>query len=536
MTVVASVRCAAVSASTVGDQVVGLERDASTCGDFREFDARAQAVLDEVAASSVDVLATSRRVTLARKRCAQNVVESLLSRREKEGAEAAQQQLDALALRYSEKTFRELLGALGDDPNVSTMAALAVATANTTHRQRQHVAGDDAALSGWKVEAPEAATAHVAAPVAGPGTEDETRRATVRSCEAKNADAVLACLRELHDHGFSSDELRDVAVAASARKRETLRLLPAAQQAPALGKWQQAFRELGVDDPGLTTALEAARSARWPDIDEAVRAGDFERAAAWAEPFRWLPKSTAGAERIRQLAAQHQADLARRAAGTPLAARLHASWAERFGGRSDVTTDAQKVEFDVSRFECTRPAPPAPAGAAHLPSRLVARCTRAKRDSDSAKLGPTDANMKTFDEERSLEWENVDGTLFVTCVNRVLSYRVMSRELAVDSGTSSSVLRDDPGLGTAPQSALQVELAKIFGRARRDCQDVVRPLVERDCAALNLAAEVDFALEERFALHARLLDGWPPCFVSWLDAKWGVAPPPLPPVGSPAAR
>ena len=146
--------------------------------------------------------------------------------------------------------------------------------------------------------------------------------------------------------------------------------------------------------------------------------------------------------------------------------------------------------------------------------RLLATCKKTKRSSDSVQQA--DPAMKTFENERTLEWEDIEGTLFVSCAGRVLSFRVMSRDLALESGTQG-------GLGAAPQSALGVELQRLIARATPECRAARAAMVERDCASLETSNP--FEAEDRFAQHALALQQWPGCFTRWFDQRLGVAPP-----------
>ena len=500
---------------TPAERLTALEREAATCDDFAELDARAKTVLDEQLRTSADLIEPNSRVNAARRACAQVVMQGLLSTRVSRGPETAQQQLDAIALSLPAETFARLVSELPDDPNLRAMATLAAETASTTRSHQAHGKREQAALDAWQVEAP-----------AGPTTEldSETASARLRQCDSLSPDAALTCLTQVSAHLLGPTErtaLKQAVHGAVTQKLQSLQILPAAQRAVPLGKLVAKLDALELDEPEARRALEVSRLALWPDIDEASKRGRPEQAAALAEPFMGLPDAKPRVERLREAAAARQTQLVSRAGSRAHAVALHRRLAARFGAPS-APWPQQTGQWDASHFQCGR-SPGALPSASGLALRLVASCKRSKRSSEATQ--PSDPKLQTFEAERSLEWETIDGTLFVSCAGRVLSYRVVSRDLAVDTGENASVLRDDPGIGAALHSALSVELEKLIKRAVPECRAARAQQAANDCTKMS---GVDaFDLEERFTEHALALKAWPSCFVQWLDAQLGVAPPPL---------
>lgn len=498
--------------ATVGS-VSSLEQEASACDDFAQFDARAKRLLDEqLGNGGTDALELNGRVNAARQSCARAVMGSLLTLRIERGPEAAQQQLDAMALSLSEAAFARLISESPSDSNLRAMATLAAATA-ATHRTNEARSGHERkVIQAWQVEAPTMSS------------QPELEVNDAHECEALGPDAALACLGPLTTRVLVPAErarLHAAIRAVAMQKVQSLELIPPGQRAVPLSKWVARLDALEVDEPRVREALEASRQALWPEVDEAVRAGRLEQAAVLAEPFLVLSAARREVERLRENAATHQEQLARQAGPHLNAAAFHRQLAARFSGSASSWPE-HPGQWDTTRYQCARP-PGALPSAEGLSLRLVATCKRSKRSPDAVQ--PTDAKMQTFEAERSLEWENIDGTLFVSCASRVLSFRFNSRDLAVDTGENESVLRDEPGIGAAPHSALSLELEKVIKRAVPECKAARAQLVASDCTKMSSSEAVD--LEERFTEHALALKAWPTCFVQWLNARVGVAPPAL---------
>jgi len=503
------------SLGTPGQRVTALEAEAATCEDFSEFDARARAVLDEHRRTSVDLIEANALINGARRNCARAVMNGLLSTRVVRGPDAAQQQLDAMALALPENTFARLVSELPDDPNLRAMATLAVETASTIRVHQAHGQKEQAALDAWHVDAPVNPVAEL---------DSETAAARLRQCESLGPDAALTCLTQLAAHLLAPAEraaLKQAVHDAASQKLQSLQIVPPAQRALPLGKLVAKLDALELDEPAARQALEESRRALWPDIEEASRRGRIEQAAAMAEPFIALSDAKLEVDRLREAAAAAQLEQASQSGSRAQAAAFHRRLAARFGA-SSVPWPTPAGQWDTSHFQCARPTGALPS-AAGLSLRLVASCKRSKRSSDASQ--PSDPKLQTFEAERSLEWESIDGTLFVSCAGRVLSYRVSSRDLAVDTGENQSVLRDDPGIGAAPHSALSLELEKLISRAVPECRAARTQQAANDCTKMSGADA--FELEERFTEHALSLKAWPSCFVHWLDAKLGVAPPAL---------
>ncbi len=502
--------CAAIGCVTLGspaERVAGLEREAMHCADFVEFEAQARRVAEELPEPSA-------RLEAARLQCARAVVDSLLLLREERGAEAAQQQLDEMALSLSPQAFDGVISAAAVDSNLRAMAALASATAATSRSQLARAGHEQAAIDSWRVEVPRQSL-----------NASVPSNTQVNQCEVLAPDSALSCLTELSSHLLEPAErerLAEVAQGAAKQKVKSLQVVPPAQQALPLSKWLARLEAIEVSEPTLVQALERAHQAAWPGIEAAKTAGQLERAAVEAAPFLSLPGAREAVEALRAEAKTHQLELAARAGPRVWAAAFHRRVAMRFGGAAAGWPEGTAGQWDATRFQCAR-APGALPPAGGLQLRLVARCQRSKREPDAA--APADPNMKTFEGERDLEWENIDGTLFVSCAGRVLSYRLSLHDLAVDTGQNQSALRDEPGVGAAPQSALSLELQKLISRAQPECRAAREQQARNDCSMLNRGEP--FELEARFSENAVALKEWPACFTQWLEERFGFAPPAL---------
>ncbi len=454
--------------------------------------------------------------------CARSVMSQLLSIREQRGAEAVQQQLDAMAMAFSEGEFSRLINETTADSNVRAMAALAAATAATARSQQAHTGGEQEALNAWQADAPrdERARSLDAAEI----------QSQVAQCEPLGPDSALACLSELHGRVLAEGERAAVSSAAltvARAKVQALQRVPPAQQGIALGKLITRLQAMQLNEPSVRAALEVSRAAVWPSILEAESAGRIEQAAVLAEPYGVLATAKGEPERLRDAAAKRQMGEAVRAGPRTWASAFHRQLALRFGASvQDPAWPAPAASaWDTSRFECTRPAGKLPELKRGMQARLVARCTRSKRETQAAPPASSDPSTQTFDNERSLEWEQISGTAFITCAGKLLSYRFSSRELAFDSGQPHSALRNEGGLGMAGQSALSFELAKLVAHAEPECATARLQQLERDCAAMS---RDPLELEDRFTQYALAQRQWPACFTQWLDARLGIAPPPLP--------
>ncbi len=454
--------------------------------------------------------------------CARSVMSQLLSIREHRGAETVQQQLDAMAMAFSEGEFSRLINETTADSNVRAMAALAAATAATARSHQAHTGGEQEALKAWQADAPRDDRAK--------SLDASEIQSQIAQCESLGPDSALACLSELHGHVLAEGERAAVASAALAVARakvQAMQWVPPAQQGLALGKLFNRLQAMELNEPSVRAALEVSRVAVWPSILEAEKAGRVEQAAVLAEPYGVLATAKGEPERLRDAAAKKQIGEAARAGHSAWAAAFHRQLALRFGAfvKDPAWAAANVSTWDTSRFDCARPPGKLPELKRGMQARLVARCTRLKRETQAAPPASSDPSMQTFDNERSLEWEQISGTAFITCAGKLLSYRFGLRELAVDSGQTRSALRDEVGPGIAGQSALSFELAKLVGRAEPECTTARSQQVERDCAAMG---RDPFELEDQFTQHALAQRQWAACFTQWLDARLGIAPPPLP--------
>jgi hypothetical protein len=448
-----------------------LEARAARCERFTSFEGELRAVSDQLLASAPGerVLQGSELVSRARRACAQATLLGLLERRESAGVVAAQLELDAMARALPpgelRRLSREVLGA--GVPALEAMLAEALAHVGPTSLRPQQAAFVDTPL---------------------------TCRDQTEPC------ARVWCLTG--ESGASGNELEGAARACL----DGLRAQPAEVAAPQLSK---LVVELGAR--GATGALteglvqlETLRRALWPRIEAALPTQPA-RAARLAEPFTAIAGARGEVARVRAVAVRAHLELATAAGARVGVARLHRLVAADLGGPSEPALEAVPGRWGTGRWGCTweQPQLPAPFPGAEL--RLEAACRQQQRE---AARGPT-GELATFELERDLVRETVDGWLRASCGGRTYGFALSLRNQVYD--------------GVAGRAdALRAELEHLVGSARRTCERAREAQVQADCEGVLTGA----AAEQRFVEHFEVLGRWPLCFARAFEERYGVAPPP----------
>lgn len=468
-----------------------LEAEGARCESFVELDARVREQLDALLAEAPGeaLVRESSRLNGSRRACARRVVAGLLERREAQGLEAVQQELDALAGTYGEDGVRALLvEAHGEEAR--TLEPLLL-EARTKTARRAAAGGlaqrDEAERKRLEVALPESM---------GPPPEvPETM------CDAPTPCEQLACVVE---HPTASPEL------AARRCLDALAGVSAQRRAEGLARVLALLPD--APGPSRTEArmqLETLQRQRWPEVERAVAAQRPGGAAQVATPFGVLPSVSARVRALREAARAHHLARAREFAATPDAAWLHRALAADFAGEAAPPLEGRGAWAPL-RWRCKADAPELPE-LPELPAGLSATLT-VKCATDAAKQeSKRDDAMRTFELESSLRGQRVEGTLAVSCADRTSAYALRVEE---------------PGVEGFPTEALRQELQRLLERARSDCGQHHALAATRSCTELRkrTAAEVT----ARFVDHARFTGKWEPCFGEWLEATEGVSPPKVP--------
>jgi hypothetical protein len=459
---------------------VSLQRDAEQCESFATFDARVRGELDALLSSAPgdQLVKESSRLNLARRACARHVLGELRTTRERAGIEAVQRELDALTVTYREEDLRALIdAALGEDAaqlgpllqeakQRTTREAAAGAAAHRDDAEREHLKVDGPSSLGPEPELP------------------STLCAASQPCEQ------LDCVLE-HDGAFELparaclDTLTALAPHARADALSALLSKLPSRPGPARTEAQ--------------VALQTLERQLWAEVEAAVAAKQPGRAAQLASLLRGLPARRARIEQLRDAAQAHHLARAKELSAFPDAVWLHRALAESFGGppAPEVPKTAGTWE-STSRWRCKseRPAlPPVPTG---LKAVLNVRCQ------EPAKVDGRPDGMRTFELERQLAAERVTGSLTVLCG-------------APNVDRSSHTLQADD------VAALPEEVARLLETSLGACVRIHRYAATRSCTELNTLSVGE--LLSRFVTHHRFTNRWEPCFVEWLLATEGVAPP-----------
>jgi hypothetical protein len=448
------------------------------CESFAEFDARTRERLDTLLAEAPgDLLVReSSRLNTARRTCARHVIGGLREAREREGIEAVQRELDAMTATYGATELRALMKeTLGADAD--QLQPLLVEASQRTTRQAGSAraeARDGAELAKLKVDAPNSTSPEPEMP--------ETM------CDAPKACERLHCLVENH----ASLELTARACLTELqtvdRERRTkglgelLSLLPST---PSAARTE------------TLSSLETLRQQQWPQVEAALTAKHPGRAAQLAAPFRALPNATAKVEALREAAKEHHLARAKELASFPEAAWLHRKLAETFGApEAPALVGAGK--WAPVRWRCPGDMLTPPALPVGLDGVLTVRCPT------PAKTKPPKDAEATFDLEREMANEKVTGSLTITCAEKP---------------NLNSVNAD--GVASLPR-----ELERLIELNIGTCTRLHGFAAVKSCGEINQRSAADVIT--RFVGHVRFTRKWETCFVEWLEATEGVAPPPVP--------
>lgn len=460
-----------------------LQRDASTCESFVEFDAQVRRQLESLLADAPGdtLVREASRLNTARRTCARHVIFGLMTLREAHGVEAVQQELEALSATYKQEDLRALLTeSLGTDiAPLEPQLAEARVRVNRRGGAARAEKRDDAEREKLKSEIPESMGQ---APEVPDSMCDEHDPCEQLKCvverSAKPEAAARACL--------------DAATALEPTQR-------AHRAAAVLGLLPSA------PSPARTEArmmLETLRNQLWPQVEAAVAAKQPGRAAQLASPFRTLPTVRARVEELRDVAQAHHLARAKELNASPEAAWLHRRLAEEFGG-PEAPPLANTGKWERTRWQCKAPMPAFPELAGGLTAILTLRC----REPAPVKKSSSDDAMRTFEMEKSLQGQRLEGSLSMSCADRVNSYTFRVEE---------------PGIEGFPEEGLRQELSRVAARAVSDCAHVHETAAPRSCSELRKLEAA--SIITRFVDHARFLHRWEPCFTEWLLASEGVTP------------
>ena len=463
---------------------VQLTRDAATCESFAAFDAQTRRRLDALLsdAPGETLVHEASRLNTARRTCARHVLTGLLALRESQGMEAVQQELNALSRTWRQDDLRALITeALGEDATALEPLVLEARGAVNRHAAAGRAERrDDAERIELKVDAPE-------------GTAPEVPESM---CDEHDPCAQLRCLveRPPASPDAAARACLDAATALEPKARaqratEVLALLPS------------------TPGPAGTEArmmLETLKTQLWPQVESARAAKQPGRAAQLASLFRTLPSVSVRVEQLRDEAQAHHLARAKAVAASAQSVWLHRRLAEDFGGPEAPPLSAVG-KWESPRWRCKAPMPTLPELPAGLGATLNLRCDEAQ---PSLRKSNGDDSMRTFELEKSLKGQRLDGNLHVTCAN---------------SSSSYALHVEDAGVEGFPEEALGQELKRVLARSVSDCARLHAVAAPGSCAELKKRGAGEIIT--RFVDHARFLGRWEPCFEAWLLATEGVAPP-----------
>lgn len=481
------VSCATVK-PPLSDRLGALEQDAAHCDDFAAFDARARDLGDELVSGAPgdELVRGSSRVSSARRACARRVLETFPERREAKGVEALQRQLDAMAHTFDASELAALVDeSVADASTLRPLIEEATQRASREAKTKSMDKRDDAALKALAVKPP-------------PGTERARDVEALPSrCELeKPCDAVACFAAEVRD-GADRGPLKPAVERLARGCLDALRGVAPDLRAERTGTLLSELRLFAPTTVELeaTLSLETLRRAQWPEVEAALSAKLFAKAASLATPFAALETAQREVQRVRSAAVAHHLELARDAKAKALAARLHRRLAMQFGGADEPELSAEPGRWERPRWNCAAPVPELPDAPSAMDLRLAVTC----RKSTAEQSGDKRSELQTFDLEKSMERERVDGTLTVTCAGRIATQQF-----------------------SAPsQDQLRHEVEWAVSRAANECQRLHASAAAKDCELL--ASSLPLELEQRFAEHAVVTGRWEPCFAAWFRARYGVA-------------
>jgi hypothetical protein len=472
-----------------------LEAAGPACERFSTFDAEARALLEEfLTGAPGELLVTGgTRINAARKACARHTLEGLLALREREGLDAVQAELDALARAWPADRLDALLV---ETPglDVTTLGPLLAEArerarhdAEASARQRRDER-ERAALAPWPVPIESA------------------------DCAALKGCAAAHCLAEMARAGTEAEALTSVMRAEARRCLDDNRGRSPEERARHLGALlvdTRAFAGLPEETETVLT-LETLRRALWPEVEAATAAGLPGRAWALATPFAALDSARSAVEAVRQRAVGAHLEAARACGPRALCARLHRRLAASMGGPEEPPLAPQPGRWERGRWACRRALLALPAAPPATTLRLDATCRR-----PAPGQGPPDA-LRTFELEKELVGHALEGEVRATCAGKVVSAPL--RVLGFVDAAEDRPAEDDG-------SAARQELERLLSRLASDCRRFHDEAARDACEALASSASAD--VEQRFAEAAVATGRWAPCFVDWFTRRYGVAPPAL---------
>lgn len=463
-----------------------LEHDAADCDSFAEFDARAKEQLDALLtdAPGDTLVRESSKLNALRKQCARHAISHFLERREDEGLESVQRELDALTAAYGPQETRALLvEVLG--PDVKDLDAMLEESRTKTARAKAAKGldqRDDAERKKLEVRPPDSM---------GPAPEMPDTM-----CDEPTPCAQFRCVAS---HPEASSE-------ASARK-----CLDAASTLEPQARAEQLAEVLSLlpstPGPSRTDArmmLETLQRQRWPEVEKAVTEKKPGRAAQLASPFVALPSVKARVEQLRDAAKAHHLARAKELEKWSGASWLHRSLAHQFGGPEPEPLPT-KGTWKPTRWLCKGEPPTLPELPAGFEGTLTLRCATDEK-STSSSTGP----MRTFELEGAMRMQEVKGTLVLGCGGKSSNFDMKLRE---------------PGVEGFPEESLRQNLQRVIEHTQSWCQQAHRLGATASCA--ELSSKTPAEITERFVTHARFTRTWERCFVEWLEVTEGVGPPAL---------
>jgi hypothetical protein len=468
--------CAATGAGSSTARLAQLEHQAPDCPSFAELDGRVQTESDQLVASAPSEALISGAAALgrARRACARHVLGRLLELRELQGISAVQAELDALARAFTREDLDGLLAAaVGGDANALRPL---VAEAYAHHRGEGRTS---ATAPPPQPHEEQLLCAELSEPCAAATCLAEHRAAAELSARSR------ACL----------DALRTDAPAR--RAQVTARLIEALRPAGASGVLTEAL---------LT--LETLRRQLWPEVLAAKDGGQPLLAAQLAAPFAVLDSSREEVGRLRTQGIAFHLELARGAAPRALAARLHRLVAARAGGPAEPPLQGEPGHWSTARWGCAWTAPSLPTPFQDVELRLLATCRKAAA---AKRPRPEPGALSTFELEKSLEQELVEGSVSATCAGRTFRKPFSVRALLFDASD------------TGRAEALLDELRALVAGAERDCRELRAAQARASCDELATLSSAD--AEQRYAEAFVATGRWEPCFVAHFTRRYGVGPP-----------
>lgn len=451
-----------------------LIEDASTCESFAAFDARAREQLDALLAEAPgeQLVKETARINAARRACARNVSNGLRERRETNGLNDVQTELDALTATYGAATVNEMLG---DD--ASQLRALVEEARQRTTREAASAGNarrDDSELSNLKVDAPDSM---------GPAPE-----LPKTMCDEVSPCAQVDCIVERAEPG-------DKAVRPELEKaaRQCLDSSPEVAKLGALLNTLKPWAPSGAHTDVLRE-LEKRKNSVWPRVQVAQPG----LAAQLASPFAEVPSVAKEVSALRARALAHHRERAREVANVEEAMWLQLRLVEQFGGEPAPEL-ISAGRWDTARWRCEAPKPtslpPLPRG---LDVKLNVRC-------EQPKASPKDDEMRTFE----LRQMKVLISMTSTCAGQ--------------SSTAEFNVQD-PGSETFPDEAFRHEFEMRVPELVTACGRRHQLQSTASCTLLRKLGAADII--RKFVEHARFTKKWEPCFAEWFEVTEGAQLPP----------